>query len=398
MDKRTLSMEIIPLDGFRTFISFMPNPIEIFGTYRDAMTTYREMKREGRIKSLLRARKNIVIGLPYRITQAKSRDMVFKFVQDNLWKYLSWDREIRGFLSALEYRFSVLEVVWRDENGSWIPKALVPRRQERFRFETNGDLVLSAEGKNLSSIPYKFLVHKNDPEAEDPYGTSDLDACFWPWTFKKAGFEFWLSATEKFGVPSLIALFDTQDSRVAKDRAKEIAEALIDISSGSAASLANVKEVKALEMSGNVADFKVLIDTCNAEISYALTGQTLATGEAQYDTRAASEVHSGTFHDQGKGDAKALGPTLQTLIDWMVELNFGPEEPSPWGEFDLSDYASFEEVMSAIERGVPVSRSQLYDRYGLPKPKDEGDAFVKPEGLQPPLSLSDKPKKKLKLL
>ena len=32
--------------------------------------------------------------------------------------------------------------------------------------------------------------------------------------------------------------------------------------------------------------------------------------------------------------------------------------------------------MQAVDRKIPVSRSELYSSYGLPEPKDEDDAFV----------------------
>src|SRR5690606_37663777 len=104
---------------------------------------------------------------------------------------------------------------------------------------------------------------------------------------------------------------------------------------GSGGALGNVKDVKVIEMAGRVSDFRVLIDTCNTEISYAITGQSLATSEAEFGTRAQAEVHETSFGRMAKGDALALTGTLQQLIDWMVELNFGPDMTAPKGMFDL---------------------------------------------------------------
>jgi hypothetical protein len=69
--------------------------------------------------------------------------------------------------------------------------------------------------------------------------------------------------------------------------------------------------------------------------------------------------------------------TLQQLIDWMVELNFGKGIPSPKGEFDLKSYATFEEIIKAVDADIPISKEKLYSRYGLPEPKNENDLFMK---------------------
>lgn len=78
----------------------------------------------------------------------------------------------------------------------------------------------------------------------------------------------------------------------------------------------------------------------------------------------------------------------------MVELNFGKEIPSPKGEFDLQSYASFEEIMQAIQNKIPVSKEALYTRYKLPRPKNSEDEFVLPEIQNDGFALSDKPSKK----
>jgi hypothetical protein len=241
---------------------------------------------------------------------------------------------------------------------------------------------------------YRFLVYRNNPRAENPYGTSDLLMCYWPWKFKSFGWDFWLEAARKAGVPSIIALFDQPNQDEARKSAADISNTLEQVEGGSGLALANVKSVQPLEMSGVLADHKVLIETCNQEISFALTTQSLSTQEGEYGTRAQATVHDANLVRVCHGDAKSLGGTLQQIIDWMVELNFGKGVPSPKGEFDLESYASFEEVIKAVQAKIPVSKDSLYNRYRLPQPKDNADSFVIPEDPQTNgFSLSDSKKK-----
>jgi hypothetical protein len=60
---------------------------------------------------------------------------------------------------------------------------------------------------------------------------------------------------------------------------------------------------------------------------------------------------------------------------------------------DAERRVGFDQVMSAIDHGIAVSKDALYDRYGLPRPRDEDDAFTKPEPAGFALSDSERKKK-----
>ncbi|MEL5721114.1 MAG: DUF935 family protein, partial [Treponemataceae bacterium] len=319
---------------------------------------------------------------------------------------LNWENDVREFLTAIEYGHSFSEVLWTEKNGWLIPDSLRNKYPSQIFYKVGFE---NKNGTKKSSwIPvlknhnrellerYKFLTYRNNPRAENPYGTSDLLMCYWPWKFKQLGWEFWLKAAQKAGVPSLVALFDNVDSEKVKQTAESISNSLVEMQGGDAAALANVKDVKVLEMSGALQDHKALIETCNAEISFALTTQSLSTQEGQFGTRAQATVHDENLVRVAHGDAKALQGVFQTLINWMVELNFGVGVPAPKGEFDLQSYASYDEVVQAVQNQIPISKEALYTRYKLPRPKDLEDEFI----VETPqvLGLSDSNKKKRPLM
>ncbi|OHD80492.1 MAG: hypothetical protein A3J97_10730 [Spirochaetes bacterium RIFOXYC1_FULL_54_7] len=286
--------------------------------------------------------------------------------------------DCREMLSAIPFGFSVSEAEWKLYGSEWWMERISCRKQERFSFSPNGQIYLldNLDSKPLDQ-PYKFIVHHNNPQAENPYGTAALSQCFWPWMFKKSGFRFWLTAAEKFGVPTVLALFDCSDETIARTRAAALSAALAGIQSDAAVALANVKEVDTLEIKGNLEGFKTLIECCNSEISYAITGQALATQEAQYGTRAQGEVHERVMDHVVRGDARALAYTENTtIVPWIVELNFGPDAPMPRWVYDFEEYATWEQVMGALDHEIPVSKEAIYTRYSIPKPQDEADAYV----------------------
>lgn len=404
--KKNLAMEIIQPNSFHSVISHLPNPAELLTDKKSFYQTIDEMLLDAKIGSHLRLRKDIVTGFPFVVLKGNASDRVYEFIRDNLTVRLNWENDIKEFLTAIEYGHSFSEVLWtKNKDGFLIPDSLRNKYPEQIVYklgftktEVGGQKsvwipVLKNNGRALTE-PYKFLTYRNNPRAENPYGTSDLLMCYWPWKFKQLGWEFWLMAAQKAGVPSLVALFENAgDKDDTEKKAQAISGALVEMQGGDAAALANVRDLKVLEMSGALQDHKVLIDTCNAEISFALTTQSLSTQEGQFGTRAQATVHDENLVRVAHGDAKALQGTLQQLIDWMVELNFGKNEPSPKGEFDLESYATFDEVIQAVQNKIPISKEALYTRYGLPRPEDDGDLFVV-ETPSSPLMMSDKESKK----
>ena len=271
-------------------------------------------------------------------------------------------RKNKRILSALDYGFSVSELVWDVRGGTFIPENFITRRPERFHFSADWRTYLRQDGMSVElDQAYKWLIYRHDPDDENPYGTSVLRCVYWPWMFKQAGYDFWLQATEKFSVKSIVALFDMDgdESRI-RERAAAIAQMLMGIQSGSAAAVGNVSQVSDVGMSGDLAHFRELVEACDVQISYGLTGQAIATSTTNGGSLALGEVQADLLYEECKAVAMELQGVLQKIIDWTVELNFGAGVDAPQIVFDVERRASFEQVMQAVDRGIPLSRSALY--------------------------------------
>jgi phage gp29-like protein len=295
--------------------------------------------------------------------------------------------------SGLDYGFSLSELVWRYEDGMYIPDNIITRKPERFVFDRNWKLYLNEFGaRKPLDQPYKWLEYHHDPDDENPYGTSVLRCVYWAWMFKKAGYEFWLQATEKFSVKTILAIFkaDGDDNKI-RETAKLIAEQRLSITSGSAAAVGNVGSITEVGMSGDLVGFASLVDACDTQISYGLTGQTIATSKTEGGSLALGEVQADLFYEDAKGIALEGQALIQKIINWAVELNgYGSVVP-PLAEVDTERKASFAQVMTAIDHGITVSRDAMYDRYGLPRPRDEKDTFKKETPANLALSDSTQP-------
>lgn len=377
------------------FLGYMPNPDDIATGTFDSYETYRKMKTDPKIKSLLGKIKSGALNFPLHIVQGDSSDEVYSFIT-GLDIFRNMAKKNRRMLTALDYGFSVSELVWKRQDGRWIPDTFITRRPERFRFTSNWELQLTDAGATYNlNQQYKWLILQHEPDDENPYGTSILRCVYWAWLFKQAGYDFWLQATEKFSVKSLLALFKMEgNEQKIQERAHTIAEMLLGVMSGSAGAISNVEQVVEVGMTGQLADFRQMVDACDLQISYGLTGQSVATSNTNGGSLALGEVQADLLYEDCKSVAQELQTLLQKIIDWAVELNFGPGQKVPQIEFDVDRRATFDQLMQAIDRKVPVSRSALYSYYGLPKPRNEDDAYIRED--ESAINLSDLPPKSQK--
>ncbi|MDR1420638.1 MAG: DUF935 domain-containing protein [Treponema sp.] len=396
-DKKILTAQIVR-DEFERFLSWMPNPDDVAAGTKSSYDVYRDMRTDPRIKSLLNTLKTDALNFPMHLLQGEGvTDEVFQFVREHAVFTSKLYQKAKRILAGLDYGFSVTEAVWEETpDGFFLLDNLVTRKPDRFVFDAdwNCHLLRGAEKRPLDD-PYKWLMYQHDVDDENPYGTPVLRCVYWPWMFKKAGYEFWLMATEKFSVKTILALFEmTGDEEAVRERASTVASLLQDVVSGSGTAIGNIKDIKEIAASGSVSEFAALVEACDVQIAYGLTGQSVATNNPTKGTQALGTVSAEIFHGDAKGVALELQSILQKAVNWTVELNFGRDAASPTLEFDVERKADFTELMRAIDSGVPVSRSALYDQYKLPRPRNEEDAFIKPEPSEPGFSLADEDRKK----
>ncbi len=389
MDKQTLSVEFIR--DFTSFLSWMPSPDEIMRRTGDAVTLYDEMLTDGRVSSLFYSRRNATMNLPLEIPQTDNKAID---------AYVEWafkERDIRKFgwlllTNALKYGHQPMEIVWKREKGLWKISYLKGHNINQYWYDERGNLYYSdMDGQKLLNQPFKWIIHRHEGDTHNnPQGMSILKAAYWAFKFKQLGFQFWVTATEKFSVPSILAIFEQSGNpEDVRKRAEELADMISSISSGSTGAVANIKDIKTLSMSGNLKDFESLVSTCDVQIAYALTGQSLATNNPTQGTQALGTVHEATMHGFVENDARALSYTLQALAKMCIELNFGEGSAYPEVVFDTGDQATWDQVLAAIKGGVPVSKSKIYSRYRIPEPDDEEDIFMMQGTMAMPRDLQD---------
>jgi hypothetical protein len=177
-------------------------------------------------------------------------------------------------------------------------------------------------------------------------------------------------------VPSILAIFESKNAEDSKKTAAELTALLQGMRSGSSMAFGNIKEIKVVD--GAIKDFETIVKVCNEEISYGITAQSLMTSEAQYGTKSQGLLHSETYKFTTVHDAYLIQRSDQLLYDYFTEVNF-PGAAAPVFDIDSTDFAGWDVIREAIDRGVPVSLNALYDKVHLPRPEkgNDADSFVK---------------------
>lgn len=190
---------------------------------------YDAMRQDDAIKAALYLKKQAVLASGWYmepVTDSPGDVKVAEFVEDAL---NALDGTFDGFLhqvmSALDYGFSITEIVWRMvEEGPWSGKvgiqALKGKQPHTFRFERDkyGNLLPRGLVQEImgSEVPLpidKFVVWTYQKEFGNWYGTSDLRSAYPAWWAKDSISKFWNIYLERFGHPLTIGKYTNPDHK-----------------------------------------------------------------------------------------------------------------------------------------------------------------------------------------
>jgi len=343
-------------------------------------------EKDGHYRSVLQTRKMGVLALPWHVTPASDdpRDVeIAEFVTETFGR--------RGFqamlfdaLDGLAKGYSVTEIEWSlDANpGRMIPGKYHHRdpRYFSFDFETMTRVQLRTDEAPTYGVPLtpsKFVSHipklksGKIPRAGLAYTVMGL------WICKSFVLKDWMAFSEVFGMPLRYGKYNEAATDEEKDA---LLDALQNLGSDASMIISKAAE---LEILGNNTtthgDFYEKAERFfNQEISKVVLGQTMTTEDGS--SLAQAKVHGEVRSDIRNADAKALAETINgDLLTPLVQLNFGLEVSLPVFAFDISEpedlQALAESLVPFIDRGLPVSHAQIYERFGLTPPA-EGDEVL----------------------
>ena len=366
---------------------------------------YRRMEQDAEVSACLFQIRRRIIGRA--IEWAPPEDMagdpfaqeVAAYVQRVTRSELNLRADVEHLLRAITRRYAVAQVVWRpDIEGAYgpagvlVPDRLRSERAEDFRIDREGTLVAVRSGRpgGLALTPpagpfdRKYVVHVNGAEPDVPEGVSVLDGVYWEWKFLRAGMGFWLDLLDRFGVPSLVALFESAsgDAEEAKKMAQLIASELAKVAAGTPGAIA-ADSLIVPSTGGRGDDFERFMRFLEKRIRKGILSTTLTVDISDVGARAQGEVSEREVDGVAQWYGDALEDTMaRTVGRWTALMRYGPAaaQAFPVARLDWRQPATFEEYVTASQNGIPVSRDAAYTVYNVPRPADEEDEHLAPSG------------------
>jgi len=225
-------------------------------------------------------------------------------------------------------------------------------------------LTREAMQKGIPVPERKFIVHRVNPEDDNPYGTGLGLQLYWPVFFKRKGIVAWNKLNDRFGSPTPHGKYPRNASP--KEKAT-LVDALRAMSNDGYLATPEGMEIALLEskLAGNVTTQEQLVRYMDEWIAEVLTGQE-PSGSGGGALAAASKERQNVRQDLTQADSDLLSETLnETLIAWICELN-GLEPCAVYRqvkeEEDTKSVAETDTLIHAM--GYELDEDTLRAKYG----------------------------------
>ena len=300
------------------------------GNGGSAFGLYRDLKRDGKVFSGLQKRKLAVIAKPWQVEPIEDGPAGEKDAQivTDMLKRLNFDQLCDDLLDALLVGFVPSEIVWAIRQSLVAPARVVKRAQRRFVYVQDDEhappaLHLLTKSNMLTgeAVPErKFIVHRVNPEDDNPYGTGLGLQLYWPVFFKRKGILSWNKLNDRFGSPTPWGKYPRNAGPKEKGT---LFEALKAMSDDGVVMTPDGMAIELLEskLTGSITTQQNLCEYMDDWIMEVILGQS-PRGKGGGAMAAASNEREDVRTELSQADSDLLSETLNgTLLKWFCEFN-----------------------------------------------------------------------------
>lgn len=292
---------------------------------------------------------------------------------------LRWNDITWTMAQAVFKGFSVHQVNWKKEGTFLVPEEIKDWKQERFIFDIENQLKVLTKDERIEgeeTDPRKWLITRHMASYSNPYGVALMSSCFWPYTFKHSGYKYFVKFCEKYGMPWALGKYKPGiDDNLQEQK---LADQLADMVEDAVGAFPDTTEIEltSQSVSGELVHER-LIRLSNAEMSKALTSQTLATEINGNGSRAAAETHRGREQSTNESDREMIQDTYNQLLELVTALNFPPGTRPPTFIFYKEEEARKEwvEVFKEARNFMEIPKKFAHDRMQIPM-AEKGDEIL----------------------
>ncbi|HWM95236.1 MAG TPA: DUF935 family protein [Thermoanaerobaculia bacterium] len=299
---------------------------------------------------------------------------------------------VSNTLEAVLKGVAVNEVLWERATrgpltGAWLPADLIDRPMWRFGWLAS-DRSLHVVGnlprfEPIPAPPMKFQVLTYGTK-DNPWGRALLDRLYWVWYLKKHASKYWALFVERFAQPLAKGTYPHKPGQETanKEQQDRLLAILGALRTGTSIALPDGLDVTFLEANrGGDASYAAFLAWLDRAEALLLLGEVDTSGLAKGPgSFAKSQVSNEVRLETVVHDAHLLGSfETDTLIRWLVHLNFGPDAPIPKSVYDATDAPDRDQRMkgiaTALNDGVPVPLGYYRMTHRVPVPA-EGEPTV----------------------
>lgn len=334
---------------------------------------YRDLRRDGKLFACMQKRKHALVGeeiqvVPVEEGEAGLRDAA---IVSSILKRCAFDQVCMDLLDALLRGYAVSEIVWTVRDGYYVPARIVKRAQRRFRYVLDDAgvpqlrmLTRDAMTKGVELPDRKFIVHRVNPEDDNPYGTGLGLQLYWAVFFKRKGIVSWNKLNDRFGTPTPWGRHPRNAGP--KEKATLFA-ALKALSNDGVIMTPEGAAIELLEskLTGAVTTQQALCAYMDDWIAEVVLGQEPRTSGGGA-LSAASKERTNVRLDLVQADSDLLSNTLnESLIKWICELNgLAMCQVSREIAEEEDKKAESETDKNVAEMGFELSEEAVREKYG----------------------------------
>ena len=313
---------------------------------------------------------------------------------------LRWNDITWTMAKAIFHGYSVHQLNWQKYGDLYIPEEVKDWKQDRFIFDTENKLKVLTKDQRVQGEETdhrKWLITRHMASYSNPYGVALMSSCFWPYTFKHSGYKFFVKFCHKYGMPWALGKYKSNgvdDQKQADELADQLAE-MVEDAVGAFPDGTDIQLVTT-SVSGELVHER-LIRLSNAEMSKALTSQTLATEISGNGSRAAAETHRGREKSTNESDREMIEDTYNQMLELVTSINFPPGTNPPTFVFYKEEEARKEwvAVFTEARKFMEIPKKFAHDRMQIPiavdgeevLPMDLSQTSKTPEFSQVPKSI-----------
>ena len=345
----------------------------------EAFNIYNRLIFDETVQSAMIKMTQEVTARPWKLEPASEKPgdiAVRDWVEEKLGQ-LQIDEIYRGLLEAYVVGFTVGEVMWRRTKSGIIPYDFRFRDQRRFRFEeseeadygftmrmaTREEPFMGVELPARKMVVFRYWAQNNG----DPYGAG-LGRVLYPLVkFKRRALESQLLYSDRFANPTAVAKAPLSATAAEVDT---LYEHLSNLSQETALVLPEGFELEFVNPGGSPETFQNLRDSLSRNITVLIAGEDEA-GSADAGSRASSEVAQTVRMSRAKDLSELVSHQLNdSLVRWMVDLNFGTNVQSPkiYRDFDPKEdvQLAMADVATMVKDvGYAPTKEWLTDRFDV---------------------------------